>query len=98
MIYIGIDIAKRKFDYCIINSEMNRLRTGIIINNNNGFKEFLKIIEVYGNIKIGMESTNIYQLNLYNYLINRGYKPVLLNSIETKMMKRSRIRKNKKIK
>ena len=43
MIYIRIDIAKRKFDYCIINSEMNKLRTEIIINNNNGLKEFLKI-------------------------------------------------------
>ena len=95
MIYIGIDIAKRKFDYCIINSEMNKLRTGIIINNSNGLREFLGIIKIYGNIRIGMESTNIYHLNLYNYLINRDYKPVLLNSIETKMMKKSRIRKNK---
>jgi transposase len=44
MVYIVIDIiAKRKFDYCIINSEMNKLRTEIIINNNNGLKEFLKI-------------------------------------------------------
>ena len=93
MIYIGIDIAKRKFDYCIINSEMNKLRTGIIINNSNGLREFLGIIKIYGNIRIGMESTNIYHLNLYNYLINRYYKPVLLNSIETKMMKKSRIRK-----
>lgn len=98
MIYIGIDMAKRKFDYCIINSEMNKLRTGIIINNSNGLREFLGIIKIYGNIRIGMESTNIYHLNLYNYLINRDYKPVLLNSIETKMMKKSRIRKNKKIK
>jgi hypothetical protein len=34
MIYIGIDIAKNKFDYCIINSDLRKLRTGIIINNN----------------------------------------------------------------
>jgi len=59
MIYIGIDIAKNKFDYCTINSDLRKLRTGIIINNNNGFKEFLKIIINYDNIKIGMESTKI---------------------------------------
>ena len=95
MIYIGIDIAKRKFDYCIINSKMNKLRTGIIINNSNGFREFLGIIKIYDDIRIGMESTGIYHLNLYSYLIENGYNPVLLNSIETGIIKRSRIRKNK---
>ena len=95
MKYIGIDIAKRKFDFCIIDSGLNKVRTGIIINNDTGFKEFLGIIEGYGNIRIGMESTNIYHLNLYNFLIESGYNPVLLNPVETKLMKRSRIRRNK---
>ena len=95
MIYIGIDIAKQKFDFCIIDSELNKIRTGVIINNDTGFKEFLKIIGTYDNIRIGMESTNIYHFNLYNFLIENGYNPVLLNSIETKLMKRSRIRRNK---
>ena len=40
MIYIGIDIAKNKFDYCIINNDLSKLKTGIIINNSNRFKEF----------------------------------------------------------
>jgi transposase len=95
MIYIGIALAKQKFDFCIIDSELNKIRTGIIINNDTGFKEFLKIIINYDNIRIGMESTNIYHVNLYNFLIENGYNPLLLNSIETKMMKRSRIRRNK---
>ena len=95
MKYIGIDIAKRKFDFCIIDSGLNKVRTGIIINNDTGFKEFLGIIEGYGNIRIGMESTNIYHVNLYNFLIESGYNPVLLNPVETKLMKRSRIRRNK---
>ena len=95
MLYIGIDIAKQKFDSCIIDSELNEIRTGIIINNDTGFKEFLKIIGTYDNIRIGMESTNIYHVNLYNFLIESGYNPVPLNSIETKLMKRFRIRSNK---
>jgi len=60
MIYIGIDVAKKKFDYCIIDSEINVIKRGIIINNNYEFIEFLNIIRNYNNIKIGMESTNIY--------------------------------------
>ena len=33
MLYIGIALAKDKFDFCIIDSELNRIRTEIIINN-----------------------------------------------------------------
>ena len=41
MEYIGIDIAKRKFDFCIIDIVLNKVRAGIIITNDTGFKEFL---------------------------------------------------------
>ena len=95
MIYIGIDIAKRKFDYCIIDSELNIIKTGIIINNYDGFKQFLNIVNSYDSIRMGMESTNIYHVNLYSYLIENSYNPILLNPIETKLLKSSRIRKNK---
>ncbi len=30
MIYVGIDIAKKKFDYCIIDSELSVIKRGII--------------------------------------------------------------------
>ena len=95
MEYIGIDIAKRKFDFCIIDIVLNKVRAGIIITNDTGFKEFLGTIEGYDNIRRGMESTNIYHANLYNFLIESGYNPVLLSPVETKLMKRSRIRRNK---
>ena len=95
MIYTGIALAKQKFDFCIIDSELNRIKIGIIINNDTGFKEFLKIIGTYDNIRIGMESTNIYHVDLCSCLIENGYNPLLLNSIETKMMKRARIRRNR---
>ena len=49
IIYIRIALAKNKFDFCIIDSALNRIRTGIIINNDTGFKEFLKIIINYDN-------------------------------------------------
>ena len=95
MLYIGIDIAEGKFDYCIIDSGLNRIRSGIIANNSNGYNDFLEIIGNYDNARIGMESTNIYHLNLYSFLIGHNYNPLLLNSIETKIIKKSRIRKNK---
>ena len=95
MIYTGIDIAKKKFDYCIVDSKLRIIKRGILINNSSGFSEFLRIIKNYRNIKIGMESTNIYHVNLYTYLINNNRNTILLNPIETKLLKSSKIRKNK---
>ena len=95
MIYIGIDMAKKKFDYCIIDSELSVIKRGILINNIYGFSEFLRIVRNYGNTKIGIESTGIYHVNLYTYLINNNCNIILLNPMETKLLKSSRIRKNK---
>jgi len=33
MIYVGIDVAKKKFYYCIIDIELKIIKRGIIINN-----------------------------------------------------------------
>ena len=95
MIYAGIDMAKKKFDYCIIDSELSVIKRGILINNIYGFSEFLRIVRNYGNTKIGIESTGIYHVNLYTYLINNNCNIILLNPMETKLLKSSRIRKNK---
>ena len=46
MIYAGIDMAKKKFDYCIIDTELSVIKRGIFVNNIHGFSEFLKIITV----------------------------------------------------
>ena len=95
MIYIGIDMAKKKFDYCIIDSELSVIKMGVLINNIYGFSEFLRIIKNYQDTKIGIESTGIYHVNLYTYLINNNCNIILLNPMETKLLKSSRIRKNK---
>ena len=81
IIYVGIDIAKKKFDYCAIDSKLRIIKRGILITNSSGFSEFLKIIKNYRNIKMRMESTNIYHVNLYNYLINNNRNTILLNPL-----------------
>ncbi len=95
MIYAGIALAKKKFDYCIIDSELKVIKMGMLINNIHGFSEFLRIIKKYKNIKLGIESTGIYHVNLYTFLINNNCNVILLNPMETKLLKSSRIRKNK---
>ena len=40
LLYPGLTaMAKKKFDYCIIDSELSVIKRGILINNNNGFSE-----------------------------------------------------------
>ena len=88
-------MAKKKFDYCIIDSELSVKKRGMLINNNYGFSEFLRIIKNNKDTKIGIEPIGIYHVNLYTYLINNNYNIILLNPLETKLLKSSRIRKNK---
>ena len=93
--YIGLDITKKKFDYCIIDSELSIIKRGILLNNIHGFREFLRIVRNYGNTKIGIKSTGIYHVNLYTYLINKNCNIILLNPMETKLLRSSRIGENK---
>ena len=44
-------------------------------------------------MKIGMESTGIYHIPLYNHLIADGFPVRILNGIEVRGMKKSRVRK-----
>ena len=88
-------MARKKFYYCIIDSDLSVIKRGMLINNNYGFSEFLRIVRNYGNIKIGIESTGIYHVSLYTFLINNNCNIILLNPMETKLLKNSRIRKNK---
>ena len=79
IIYVGIDIAKKKFDYCVIDSKLRIIKRGILITNSSGFSEFLKIIKNYRNIKIGMELycpiiiSFIYCMNLYFFILPPFY-------------------------
>ncbi|WP_276929849.1 IS110 family transposase [Ferroplasma acidiphilum] len=84
-------MVKKKFDYCIVDSKLRIMKQGILINNSSGFSEFLRKIKNYRNIKIGMESTNIYHVNLYNYLIENIRSGIILNSLVTELLKSSRI-------
>ena len=92
---MGIEMAMKKFDYCIIDRDLSVIKMGILMNNSSRFSEFINIINNYENIKIRIESIGIYSMNLYTHLINNNCNIILLNPMETKLLKSWRIRKNK---
>ena len=97
-IYVEIDMAKDKFDYCAMDDTLNILCRGSNRENSNErFRELSDLIRTLkstGNMmKIGMESTGIYHIPLYNYLRAYGFPVRILNGLEVRGMKKSRVRK-----
>ena len=68
-VYLGIDMAKDKFEYCTMDDDMNVLyRGGNCSNSSESLDSLKKNIEYLSSmtsqIYIGMESTGIYHLPL----------------------------------
>ena len=70
-IYIGVALVKDKFDYCAIDRDLNIVcRKGNQKNNNSSFDSFLSVIKDFsGSITIGMESTGIYHVNIFAFIL-----------------------------
>jgi transposase len=97
-IYVGIDMAKDKFDYCAMDDALNILCRGS--NRENSSERFRELSDVIRNLKssstamkIEMESTGIYHIPVYNHLRIGGFPVRILNGLEVRDMKQSRVRK-----
>jgi len=90
MIYVGIDVAKNKHDCCILDSEGKVVSTFTFENSKSGFEKLISSItrfsksKNYVDVKIGLESTGCYSLNITNYLNQKRlsvkvFNPLLVN-------------------
>ena len=103
MIFVGIDVAKRKHDCCIINSEGEVLREPFTFpNSREGFDAFYDEVQNSqmetgdSKIRIGLESTGQYSRNLMEYLLSKRLNPVLLNPFASDSFRKARtLRKTK---
>ncbi|MBR5945404.1 MAG: IS110 family transposase [Lachnospiraceae bacterium] len=93
MIYVGIDVAKDKHDCCILGSEADKLFPVFTIPNNKlGFDElYEKIFSVTDDkaeIKVGLEATGHYSLNLLGSLIDKGLPTCVINPLHTNLYRK----------
>ena len=93
MIYVGIDVAKDKHDCCILGSEADNLCPVFTIpNNKTGFDELYgKIFSVTNDktkIKVGLEATGHYSLNLLGSLIDKGLTTCVINPLHTNLYRK----------
>ena len=80
--YIGVDIAKEKFDICIYDSNFSSSVYETYSNNIEGFDNFLSLIKSSNDLKyirVGMEATSTYMTQLQIYLDNLNVKYILIN-------------------
>ena len=93
MIYVGIDVAKDKYDCCILGSEADKLFPVFTIPNNKaGFDElYEKMFSVTDDktkIKVGLEATGHYSLNLLGSLIDKGLPTCVINPLHTNLYRK----------
>ena len=80
--YIGIDIAKSKFDICLYSGNYSDCVYQSYTNDLDGFFELFSFIESVNhleNIRIGFEATSTYMIALQKYLDNHKVKYILIN-------------------
>lgn len=80
--YVGIDVAKFKHDYAILDSNGEIVSNGTITNDSIGFntlRNSLDKLDHSQEIKIGLESTGHYHKNLVKFLNNEGNAVNVLN-------------------
>lgn len=80
MVYVGIDIAKNKFDVCIKGKTFDTSTFITLQNNNEGFNSLITFLASFGkDFHLGFESTSTYMIPLQNYIQNNGLTYTVVN-------------------
>ena len=101
MIYVGIDVAKDKHDCCILGSDGEILFSPFTIQNTlQGFDELYEKIWILtqdlNEIKVGLEATGHYHLNLLRSLLDNGLASYVINPLHTNLFRKGQsLRKTK---
>ena len=74
--FMGIDVAKATFDFCLLSNTGSRLWQGQLSNNGGGMEEFFSQLQArrwkQSQIHFGLESTGVYGKALVAALHQRG--------------------------
>ena len=101
MFYVGIDAAKDKHDCCILGPDGEILFSPFTIPNTRyGFDELYEKIssltDDVAQIKVGLEATGHYHLNLLRSLLDNGLASFVINPLHTNLFRKGQsLRKTK---
>ena len=94
MFYVGIDVAKDKHDCCIPGSDGEILFSPFTIKNNLAgfdelFEKMFSLTKDLTEIKVGLEATGHYHLNLLRSLPDNGLSCFVINPLHTGLYRKS---------
>ena len=101
MIYVGIDVAKDKHDCCILGPDGEVLYSPFTFQNNMaGFGEMyeriLSLTSDMPEVRVGLEATGHYHLNLLRSLLDNGLPSYVINPLHTNLFRKGQsLRKTK---
>ena len=65
--FIGIDVSKSSFNYCVIDSQQHTVEKGVCEMNVEGFQMFKDVVKRNDNAVIALESTGSYHVNILSF-------------------------------
>jgi len=102
MIFVGIDVASDKHDCCILGADGNLLSIFTFTNDKHGFDCFITTVAThcgkqgFKNVKVGLESTGHYSINLTNYLLAKRLSVKIFNPLQVNLLRKAQsLRKTK---
>lgn len=81
--FLGIDVSKRSFDACLIDTKESILMNEKFDMDTDGFEQLLESLQDYNrdHIMVVLESTGIYHLNLFSHLEDSGFAVAIVNPL-----------------
>jgi len=102
VIFVGIDVASRKHDCCILGADGQALTSFQFANDRGGFEQLLDCFVGYcgkdslADVKVGLEATGHYSINLTNYLLAKRLSVKNFNPLQVNMLRKAQtLRKTK---
>lgn len=102
MIYVGIDVAKHKHDCCILNEKRETLTSFMFTNDKTGFEKLMteicrfSTLSDLSDVKIGLESTGHYSINIQNHLLQKHLCIKIYNPLQINLLRKAHtLRKTK---
>lgn len=87
--FVGVDVSKDKFNFCVTNSAGRKLAEDMCDVSDSGFEKFFSIIKTFAAVAVGLESTATYHLPLLCALLSKEIATYLITPLLVKNFARS---------
>lgn len=79
--FIGIDVSKSSFNFCVIDETDKTVRKGLCEMNEKGFNDFRQVLESFPLSIVVLESTGSYHINILSFIAGFKKEICLVNPV-----------------